>query len=245
MQKTKIEWRDKCWYPIPDRDGYYASMDGEIMSTKSGEPIIMKQIESADGHRYVFTYSNGVMKKVWVHRAVLSASSGRDEPGLICRHFDDDPSNNCIENLVWGTAKDNADDKIRNKRTANGEKAGAHKLNEKQVMEIRNRYAEGERSISLAEEYHISKGQVLAIVRGDKWKHLPTVPIKVKHTSKRLTPLSQEQIKIGTEALNRYAASIRKERKEVPCACGCGQMIISVDNHGRDRKYAHGHNRKR
>jgi hypothetical protein len=46
----------------------------------------------------------------------------------------------------------------------------------------------------------------------------------------------------GTMALNIYAASHRKERKTVICACGCGSELITPDKNGRDRKYIQGHN---
>ena len=46
----------------------------------------------------------------------------------------------------------------------------------------------------------------------------------------------------GTIALNIYAASHRKERKTITCACGCGTEFITPNKKGRDKKYILGHN---
>lgn len=41
-------------------------------------------------------------------------------PEAHARHLDDDRSNNKLENLAWGSAQDNADDKVRNGGTTKG-----------------------------------------------------------------------------------------------------------------------------
>jgi len=46
------------------------------------------------------------------------------------------------------------------------------------------------------------------------------------------------------EYLARYAKSQMKSRVEVPCACGCGTIIITPDERCRPRRFAHGHNQK-
>ncbi|WP_051233125.1 HNH endonuclease [Pseudonocardia asaccharolytica] len=50
-----------------------------------------------------------------VHRLVLLAFVGEppdDKPNAL--HRDDDPANNCVENLYWGTRSENTDDSVRN-----------------------------------------------------------------------------------------------------------------------------------
>jgi len=46
----------------------------------------------------------------------------------------------------------------------------------------------------------------------------------------------------GIKALNRYAASVKLERIEISCACGCGGRLINRDSKGRLRRFIHGHN---
>lgn len=241
MDKTKIDWCGSIFNPVPEHDGYYASDDGRILSAKRKNPIIMKPMVSKDGHQYVFMYENGNMKKVWVHRAVLSAARGKEEKELECRHLDDNPWNNNVANLEWGTRLENTSDKIRNGGLPIGERSGSHKLTETQVLEIREKFSGDKSSTDLSEEYGISKNSILKIVNGETWKHLPLREVK-RHSTRRKTPLSDEQIRIGIMALNKYAMSIKKGRKMIYCACGCGEMLETPDSKGRDRKYIRGHN---
>jgi hypothetical protein len=171
MDKTKIDWADSTWNPVPEHEGYYASKDGQILSIKRGKPRIMKQITSKDGHKYVFMYDNAIMKKVWAHRAVLSAFSGYDGKGLECRHLDDNSSNNTLKNLAWGTRLQNVADKRRNGGIPTGERSGTHKLTEQQVLEIRATH--GTKPLrKIAEQYGVSHTCVRRAALGIKWAHL-------------------------------------------------------------------------
>lgn len=238
----KINWNGKMWAKIPEYEEYYASSDGSILSTKKREWHIMKPISAKDKHLYVFLYRNGNMRKMWVHRAVLLAWDREPLPGEECRHLNDIPTDNRLKNLCWGTRIENVADKRRNGGIPYGERAGTHKLTDIQVLEIREKYSKDKSSSDLSVEYGVSKNTILQIVKGNKWRHLPISDTTTRHKSIRKTPLSKDEIERGTKALNRYACSVRKERKMIYCACGCGKMLETPDGKGRDRKYIHGHN---
>lgn len=229
-------------FPIPEHEGYYASANGRIFSGKRGVFTEMRPMKSRDGHLYVYLYNSGVKKKVWVHRAVLSAYTGVDQKELICRHLDDNPANNTIVNLEWGTRQQNAEDRRKNKGFQIGEQSPSAKLQESQVMEIRRRYSDGEAAIDLSAEYGVSKNAIREIVVGSTWAHLPLIPVKVHHSSRRKTPPTAEHIKKFVDGGKRYAASRKIPRLMVECACGCGEKIETPDSKGRPRKYKHGHN---
>lgn len=57
---------------------------------------------------------DGVLKQFSVHRLVLLAFVGPCPPGQQGLHWDDDPLNNCLDNLRWGSPGDNMRDCIRN-----------------------------------------------------------------------------------------------------------------------------------
>jgi Mor family transcriptional regulator len=54
-----------------------------------------------------------------------------------------------------------------------GEDRWSAKLTEKQVLEIRARYAAGERIVAIARDYDCSMPNIHHIVKRNKWKHLP------------------------------------------------------------------------
>ena len=246
MGKNTYEHEETTYFPIPEYDRYYASKDGKILSLARGEkkPLIMKQMSSSTGHKYIYMYKDGKQYKVWVHRAVRSAIDGEDKKDMICRHLDDNPDNNNVENLAWGTMKDNSDDRGKNHGFENGTKSPFAKLTDEKVMKIRQRYSEGESSRLLSKEYGVARTTILTIVKGKKWKHLPTIPVVVPHSSRRLTPFSKEEKERLANEGRKYAASIKKSRELVPCACGCGQMIPMHDKYGIRHYYAVGHNAK-
>lgn len=62
-----------------------------------------------------WTDENGVYHEEYIHRLVAKnfIPSGMED-GLNVLHWDDDPTNNRVENLRWGTQKDNYYDSVRN-----------------------------------------------------------------------------------------------------------------------------------
>lgn len=111
----KEEWK---W--IPGFEGkYQASTLGRIKSFKqSKEGLIMTGTSSRDGRIRV----NLEGKKYLVHRLILLTFNpeGKLNTDEIVLHIDGNPTNNCINNLKWGTYKENAQDVLaiqRNKQT--------------------------------------------------------------------------------------------------------------------------------
>ncbi len=103
-----------------------------------------------------------------VHRWVLEAFVGPCPDGMECRHLDGNRTNNCLDNLVWGTPKENMEDRRihgRNRST---------KLTDEIVTKIRTRYAAGGVIMQdLADEYKIVIATIYTILRGKTWDHLP------------------------------------------------------------------------
>lgn len=56
----------------------------------------------------------GYERQVFVHHLVLEVFVGPRPDGLECCHFNDDPTDNRLENLRWDTKAANAHDKVRN-----------------------------------------------------------------------------------------------------------------------------------
>ena len=124
------------------------------------------------GARYLFvTLSREAIKALpYVHRLVLEAFSGPPPVGTVGCHRDDNPRNNRLENLYWGTSAENRADAIRNGRIVLSQESAL--LTESDVRRIRQLRAEGATQRSVAETFGITEGTVWAMTNGRTWKHV-------------------------------------------------------------------------
>jgi hypothetical protein len=84
-----------------------------------------------------------------------------------CRHWDGNPENNNDWNLVYGTRKENAEDRDRHGRTGYGQRNGNARLTDANAIAIKELYAAGlANQYELAEQFSISQAQVNNIVLG-------------------------------------------------------------------------------
>jgi hypothetical protein len=165
--------------PIKGYPGYRVSRDGDVQSCwgrgrhnkPRGTWRPLKSIVRGGGYLYVNLHRDGVKTARFIHHLVLEAFVGPRPPGLICCHYDGNPSNNRLENLRWDTYAANEADKLRHGTRAMGSSARS-KLCEVEVLEIRRRRSEGVRIRQLAETYGVCHQNIEAIVHGKSWRHL-------------------------------------------------------------------------
>lgn len=112
-------------------------------------------------------------KKHWDfgHRLVMEAFFGPCPDGMYVLHFDNDQSNNNVNNLRYGTPSDNCRDKLMHGTQPAGEQIPWHKLKESQVVEMRCRRAAGEKLADIAVNFGISEVYVWHICTGAKWSN--------------------------------------------------------------------------
>jgi len=131
------------------------------------------------GYRKVVLRFSGKRKCIFVHHLVLLAFVGPCPKGMVCRHFPDaNPSNNRLENLQWGTPKENTADRIVHGTDFCRERHPMHKLTESQIAHMRQLYSEEPKwkkpkkwSLrALASHFGISLSQACRIVRNESWK---------------------------------------------------------------------------
>lgn len=99
--------RKETWLPITGLEGRYEVSDlGRVRSLRFGKERILKarSANGAAGHLGVCLLPK---TNHYVHRLVAIAFLGEPEDGMVVCHRDGDPTNNCVENLRWGTRKDN------------------------------------------------------------------------------------------------------------------------------------------
>jgi len=148
------------WKPIDDAPGYFVSRFGDVYSTKSGRELSQRSLPRT-GYKIVNLFVGGHITER-VHRLVAAAFIGPCPDGLQVRHKDGDPSNNCADNLTYGTATENRHDRRRH---------GTHgsKLTEVEVAAIRD---DPRLQRVIAEEYGLTQSYVSAIKRKKAWQHV-------------------------------------------------------------------------
>lgn len=114
-------------------------------------------------------------RAITAHRLMAHMSLGldlADRLQLACHHCD---NKRCFnpDHLFIGTHKDNAADAAVKgiPKHKVGSQHSNSKLNERDVLQIRERKAAGEATKSIAAEFSVSTTVVNGIVRGDRWKH--------------------------------------------------------------------------
>lgn len=112
------------WRSTTVRPDYVVSDLGRIRSPRGN---ILKPYTLKSGHQQV---SLGKVRGQYVHRLVLEAFIGPCPPGMQACHWDDDPSNNALSNLRWGTPSDNGHDRTRNGRNPMAERTHCPKGHE-------------------------------------------------------------------------------------------------------------------
>lgn len=130
----------------------------------------MKLFERNNGRLGVNLTHKGIYRLHSVHRLIASAYLGKSN--LIVMHKDDNPRNNHIGNLVYGTYAENSTDMVKKNRQARGHKNGSSKLTETEVIDIRSKKKEGIKRQSLAKMFNVAPTTISDICNSKRWKHI-------------------------------------------------------------------------
>jgi len=111
-------------------------------------------------------------RRIQAHRYAYLITHGAIPPGKWILHTCDNGS--CVrpDHLYAGNQHDNEQDKINRNRTCRGVKNGTSKLNEAQVIEIKDKLLEGHKLSDMrdiAKLYNVSWQTIYAIHSGRKW----------------------------------------------------------------------------
>ena len=137
---------------------------------------ILKQFLDNHGYLRVNLCRRGEKTSCLIHRLIADAFlPTRGPTDMVVRHLNDDPTDNRIENLAWGTYSDNGQDATRNCKwnLREGTANGRAKLTEDIVREIRRLYATGEFSQrELGLKFGVSQYTICQIVRRETWQYV-------------------------------------------------------------------------
>lgn len=133
---------------------------------------LLRSRKGKNGYFVVSLHPGAPTTVPYVHHLVLLAFVGPRPVNMVCRHMDGDKSNNCLNNLAWGTYAENENDKVIHGRSNRGSRHGLAILNEEKVREIKLRLASGEKRRSVAVVFKVSKQAIDNIAQGTRWKHV-------------------------------------------------------------------------
>lgn len=168
---------------IPGFPGYQIDTEGVVFSCwekKRSLTILSNNWHiltpfKTRGYNMVDLRINGKRYCRYIHTLVLLTFVGPKPEGYVTRHFPDrDRTNNKLENLSWGTSKENAADAIKHGTVhrAIGINNASAKLNNEDVIEIKRLLKLGETQSVIAKKFKISEYIISRIKLGKNWKHI-------------------------------------------------------------------------
>lgn len=98
----------KEWKPVVGYEDYYlVSSEGEVLSLRSNRILTVVKFYNSE-YKAVELNVHGKAKKMLVHRIVAEAFIPNPNNYPIINHKDENPANNCVDNLEWCTYKYNS-----------------------------------------------------------------------------------------------------------------------------------------
>jgi hypothetical protein len=192
--KTESDISVEKWRAIPGYSGYEVSSWGRVRSFRhrrfgaTSQPAILKLGVAQNGYLRVQLCPS--RRKHHVARLVLSAFVGPRPDNQQVRHFPDRTvTNNRLDNIQWGTARENYDDieihgtrprgarhwsKTLPDRVVSGSRVGTSKLTEADVVLIRRLRKEGIGPYALGKRFGVHRKTITRICAGRTWKHITT-----------------------------------------------------------------------
>lgn len=108
---------DERWKPIAGFCGkYWVSNKGRVWSMVTNQFLKLKRLDS-HGHLGVCLLNNGERVYAYIHRLVADAFIPNPHNYPIVRHIYDNPECNEVDDLLYGTQRDNMMDARRNGRS--------------------------------------------------------------------------------------------------------------------------------
>ncbi len=163
---------NEVWKQLKDFDNYAISNLGRLKNVKTGD--VLKPSIYNSGYPMAALYKNTKKKRVGMHRLVAELFIPNPQKRPFVCHRDDNPLNNKVSNLFWGTPKMNSEDMVSKGRQNKGENVGLSKLTEKEVMLIRktSKLYPFFSYNDIGKIFKTSKHNVGKILTNKTWKHL-------------------------------------------------------------------------
>ena len=129
-------YMDEQWAYIRGFPEYMVSDKGRVWSVNSRRFLTLKPMDN-HGHLGVVLYNENGRTYKYIHRLVAEAFIPNPNGYRIVRHIYDQPDQNTVHDLAWGTQRDNIYDAIANGTNYRLTDADRYKGNKKRMTSIR------------------------------------------------------------------------------------------------------------
>lgn len=176
-----VDQSSEVFRPIPGWTGYRISNWARLQSCKSPNGIGPLREEWRDlgtcvinGYVFVSLFDSVRKRRRWKKTCVLVLETfvGPRPHGQCCRHLDDDRMNNRLDNLAWGTRRENAEDSRRNGRILAGERHPNAVLNDSIVRLILRLRRDGMGTTEIANHLCLNESTIGNITAKGYWSHV-------------------------------------------------------------------------
>lgn len=163
------------WKQIPTFPAYEVSERGDVRRVVAARGGVVGRVlrpyVRQDGYDMFILRRDGCSYHRKAHQLVAEAFIGpKPFPAAEVCHGDGSRTNNHYRNLRWGSSLENKADMMRHGRSTSGERHARAKLTARDVAEIRQAAAAGERQADIGARFGIRQSQVSRIVAGRRWK---------------------------------------------------------------------------
>lgn len=136
---------------------------------------LLKPFTTKEGYVTVnFCTGGGKGTPTLLHRVVAFSFLGIPSDTSCVLHWNDNPSDNCVWNLRFGSDLDNSRDKVVRGRAPVGEEATKAKLTQEQIAEIKILRESGLTLQVIADRYNVTPSTVFNACAGNSWKYTLT-----------------------------------------------------------------------
>lgn len=154
------------WLPAVGYEGLYeVSNLGRVRTVR----VLTQTKSTKTGRPLLQLWKGGKGRMFSPHQLVLRAFKGPPDNGQIGLHADGDPWNNRVENLRWGTAKENYADSVKHGTQGVGELCNRAILTEDSARKI---FSDPRPHKEIAKDYAVSTCTVSAIKTKRNWKYI-------------------------------------------------------------------------
>lgn len=159
---------------------YAVTKTGKVWSVRRKKWL--KPSINSSGYPHVTLCNETGKYDYHVHRLVLETFIGQPLPKQECRHLNGNPQDNRLENLRWGTHRENVNDAVKHGTHVKkyGEQNPLSKLSDLARRLILYQYSTGLfLQKELAMEYKVYPRTISRLVGGESWPYL-----NIKHKTK-------------------------------------------------------------